>query len=184
MTLISDNDVKLLQSLSSIKALVLDCDGVLTSGDILYDAQGRRLLSFFARDGLGLALLCRAGIEVGVLSGRPTDIAQQRHEELGVRHFIGRCHHKGEGLVEMSKTMGVSPEQCAFLGDDLADLSAFARCGVAIAVQDAAPEVLSAADWVTQAPGGRGAVREVCEAILKAQGHWEQLLSQLGLRAQ
>ena len=157
---------------AEIGALVLDCDGVLTGGELFYGPEGHRLLCFNAKDGLGLALLCRAGVKVGVLSGRPVDIATARLRELGVEPLIGRCRDKGAAVRQMCADWGVAPAACAFVGDDLPDLPAFAAVGLCIAVADAVPEVAAAAHWRTQAAGGRGAVREICEGLLKARGPW------------
>jgi 3-deoxy-D-manno-octulosonate 8-phosphate phosphatase (KDO 8-P phosphatase) len=164
--------------LSQLQAVVLDCDGVLTPGDLYYAPDGGRLLRFSARDGFGLALLCRTDVAVGVLSGRPIDIAQARLQELGVRSFVGQVRDKALGLQQMCKELGVEIQRTAFVGDDLPDLAAFAEAGLRISVGDAAPEVQAAAHWITQAAGGRGAVREVCEAILKARGAWQQYIDQ------
>lgn len=166
--------------LANIEALFLDCDGVLTNGEITYDENGLRSLSFYSRDGLGLAVLARAGVHIAVVSGRPTDVAEQRHRELGVSHFIGSCHDKAAAVRDLCSELDVDPSACAFVGDDIVDLAGFAAAGIGIAVADAAPEVREAADWVTSAPGGRGAVREVCEAILRGRGVWEKILGKLG----
>lgn len=170
------------ERLARLRLLVLDCDGVLTDGSITYDQDGRRSLTFYSRDGAGLALLCRSGLEVGILSGRPADIAELRHRELGVKHFIGRCRDKGQGVRELARAVGVSCDEAAFVGDDVVDLPGMRACGVGIAVADACPPVIAAADWVTAAPGGRGAVREVCEAILTARGQWDDILAKLDAR--
>jgi 3-deoxy-D-manno-octulosonate 8-phosphate phosphatase (KDO 8-P phosphatase) len=165
-------------TLSQLQAIILDCDGVLTPGDLFYALDGGRLLRFSARDGFGLAMLCRTVVAVGVLSGRPVDIAQARLQELGVRSFVGQVRDKALGLQQMCAELGVEPQHTAFVGDDLPDLAAFSVAGLRIAVGDAAPEVQAAAHWITQAVGGRGAVREVCEAILKARGAWQQYIDQ------
>lgn len=165
--------------LKSLEGLFLDCDGVLTPGDLIYDENGTRLLRFHAKDGLALALLCRTDVPVTILSGRATDIAEHRFRELGVARFIGKCHDKGKALAEVCEELGIRREACAFVGDDLPDLAAFERCGLRIAVADAAAEVRAAADWVTKAAGGRGAVREVCEAILKARGEWAAVVDRM-----
>ena len=162
--------------LASLRALVFDCDGVLTPGDLYYDDTGRRLLRFNSKDGFALALLCRSGLSVGVLSGRPTDIAERRLRELGVRAFAGQCRDKAGGLTRMCEAFDVPLQDCAFVGDDLPDLPAFDVAGLSIAVADAAPEVLDHAHWTTKKPGGHGAVREICEAILKARGDWQRYL--------
>ena len=164
------------QRLLSLRALVFDCDGVLTPGDLYYDDTGRRILRFNSKDGFALALLCRSGISVGVLSGRPTDIAERRMRELGVRAFVGQCRDKADGLARMCDDFDVDLHDCAFVGDDLPDLPAFDVAGLSIAVADAAPEVIDHAQWVTEKAGGQGAVREICEAILKARGDWQRFL--------
>lgn len=168
-------------TLQAVQGLVLDCDGVLTPGDLYYDDTGRRLLRFCSKDSVGLALLCRSGFPVSILSGRPTDIAEQRFRELGIREFRS-TRDKAQGLIELCATMAIPPSACAFVGDDVPDLWAFARAGLAIAVADAAPEVRAQADWVTQARGGEGAVREVCEAILRAKGEWQRWLAKVPAR--
>lgn len=146
---------------------------MLTPGDLLYDETGRRLLRFNGRDGLGLALLCRTEVKVAILSGRPTDIAEARHRELGVRYFVSNAPDKHKAVLSLCHTMDIPPDRCAFMGDDLPDLGGFRACGLGIAVKDAALELKRAADWVTRQHGGKGAVREVCEAILRARGDWQ-----------
>jgi 3-deoxy-D-manno-octulosonate 8-phosphate phosphatase (KDO 8-P phosphatase) len=155
--------------LAAVEWLVCDCDGVLTPGDLIYDETGKRLLRFCAKDGVGFALM-RGHIELAVLSGRPTDIAQARLQELGVQHFIGSCKDKAEGLKLLAAQLGRPLERCAFVGDDLPDLPAFAVAGLRIAVADSSAPVLGAADWILQRKGGHGAIREVAEALLSARG--------------
>lgn len=167
--------------LAKLQALVLDCDGVLTPGYIYCDAHGTESVQFHSRDGLGLAMLCRSGFLVAILSGRPTDIAERRLSEIGINKFVGRCKNKGEGLIAICAELNILPQACAFMGDDLPDLAAFQKCGCSIAVADAQDVVKTQADWVTEAKGGHGAVREVCTAILKARGEWETALEYYGL---
>ena len=167
------------ERLSSLQALILDCDGVLTPGSLIYDETGKRLLSFSARDGAGISLLARSGFPIAILSGRPVDIAWHRHRELGVRYFISDCQEKRQGLIDLAHKLKVDYAHCAFVGDDLPDLAAFSVAGLCIAVADAAYEVRERADWITERTGGCGAVREVCETILKAQGKWQAILDAL-----
>lgn len=162
--------------LRNIEALIMDCDGVLTNGEIFYCQDGKRTLGFYAQDGMGIAALCRSGVKVAVLSGRSVDLAELRHRELGVKHFMGDCRDKSEGARLLAQAMGVSLAACAMVGDDLADLPAFRVCGYRIAVANAVEEVRAAAHWVTTRTGGRGAVREVAEAILKARGAWAAIV--------
>lgn len=171
------------ERLRALEALVFDCDGVLTRGELFYDEDGRRLLSFDVKDGAGIALLAKS-LPIGILSGRAVDIAEKRHRELGVRFFAGRCEDKAEGLLAMCREMGVAPSRCAFVGDDIADLAAYRVAGLRIAVAEAAPELLARADWVTESRGGAGAVREICELILRARGVWDGLIEQLAGRAE
>jgi 3-deoxy-D-manno-octulosonate 8-phosphate phosphatase (KDO 8-P phosphatase) len=165
------------EKLKLLSGLILDCDGVLTPGDLFFSDQGGRWLRFDSKDGLGLALLCKTNIQVAVLSGRPCDIAEQRLRDFGIKNFRGECRDKSAGVIDLCASMAIDPSACAFVGDDLPDLPAFRVCGLKIAVADAAAEVLEAADWITDAPGGKGAVREVCEAILKARGDWQARLA-------
>ncbi|MCK5688209.1 HAD hydrolase family protein [Myxococcota bacterium] len=162
--------------LSTVKALVLDCDGVLTPGDLYYDENGKRSLRFHTRDGLGIALLRKHNVPVAVLSGRPTDIAAHRLTELGVQILIERSRNKSEDLKKIAKDLGVTVEECAFMGDDLPDLAAFAVAGVRVAVGDAAPELVAEADFICKNPGGKGAIRDFAEAQLKSRGLWEDIL--------
>jgi 3-deoxy-D-manno-octulosonate 8-phosphate phosphatase (KDO 8-P phosphatase) len=162
--------------LADLTGIILDCDGVVTPGDLIYDEDGKRMLRFNVKDGVAIALLCRNGFKVGVLSGRPSDVAEQRMKELGVQAFVGQCHDKRAGVLAMCKTLDIDPERCAFVGDDIPDLGAFSQVGLCIAVADAAPELKDAAHWITHANGGRGAVREVGEAILKARGDWQRYI--------
>ena len=162
--------------LRTIQAVLFDCDWVLTPGDLPYDANGVRTLRFHARDGLGIALLERHNIKTGIISGRPTDLAELRHRELGMSVFIGSCRAKHGGVLQACESLGVKAEHCAFVGDDIPDLAAFSAVGLGIAVADAADEVHEAADWVLASAGGHGAAREVAEHLLKAQGHWQNLI--------
>lgn len=161
-------------SLNNIDAVVFDCDGVLTDRGLLYDETGKRLLRFDARDGFGIALWCRSGFKASILSGRPIDIAEKRFSELGMTQLQGSCHDKRGAMQSLCETWNLDPQRVAFVGDDLPDLPAFSVVGLKIAVQDAALELQTAADWVLHAKGGFGAAREVCETLLKARGTWQQ----------
>lgn len=166
-------------TLMRIEAMVFDCDGVLTPADLIYDEAGKRSLRFSARDGVGLGLASRMGIKLGIISGRSLDIAEARFRELGVTHFVGRCKDKAAALQSMCNELNVAAANTAFVGDDLPDLAAFRVAGLSVAVADAVYEVRSAADLLLRTPGGRGAARELCEAVLKAKGLWEQILREI-----
>jgi 3-deoxy-D-manno-octulosonate 8-phosphate phosphatase (KDO 8-P phosphatase) len=162
---------------SKVKLLALDVDGVLTDGGLTFDENGQLLQTFHVRDGFALVAARRAGLVIAWISGRASRVAEQRFKELDLHHCILACADKSQALSELQNQYGFAPENCCFVGDDLPDLPAFARSGVRVAVADAVEEVKSRADYVTQANGGRGAVREVIELILSAQGHWDALMS-------
>jgi len=155
-----------------IRLLLLDVDGVLTNGRIIYDGSGREWKSFDIRDGQGIRLLQRAGLEVGILSGRKSSAVRSRAKELGIRLLRQRATDKGKALEEIMAQKNYPPEQICFVGDDLVDLPVFARVGLAVAVADSVEEVRARAHYITRNSGGRGAVREVCDLILKVQGKW------------
>jgi 3-deoxy-D-manno-octulosonate 8-phosphate phosphatase (KDO 8-P phosphatase) len=159
-----------------IKLLLLDVDGVLTDGSLYFDKAGEAFKMFHVRDGHGIKMLQHAGIEVAFLSGRVSDAAYHRARELGINRFHEGLRDKVPVLEKLQAAMQLNLEEIGTVGDELVDLPLFSQVGLAVAVADAVPEVRAAAHWVTSAPGGRGAVREVCDLILKAQGHWENLL--------
>jgi len=163
-------------SLSQVKLLVLDVDGVLTDGRIIYTDSGEQIKQFTSRDGLGLRLLMDNGILVGIITGRISGALTHRCRNLGIDLIFDGIYNKAEALERMARKTGIDPSAMAFMGDDLIDLPAMARAGVAIAVADAVDEVKARADIVTRASGGHGAVREICDAILKAAGLWENAL--------
>ena len=163
-------------SLSQVKLLVLDVDGVLTDGRIIYTDSGEQIKQFTSRDGLGLRLLMDNGILVGIITGRISGALTHRCRNLGIDLIFDGIFNKAEALDRMARKTGIDPSAMAFMGDDLIDLPAMARAGVAIAVADAVDEVKARADIVTRASGGHGAVREICDAILKAAGLWENAL--------
>ena len=156
---------------AGIRLLALDADGVLTDGRIwIADAGGSEwAMGFSVRDGHGIRLLIRAGLEVAVISGRDSYGLRLRLGELGIRRSALRCRDKRAALAEMLAELDLEPRQAAFVGDDSPDLPAMRHAELAIAVADAHPDVRAAADWVTALPGGRGAVREVCDFLLAAQ---------------
>jgi 3-deoxy-D-manno-octulosonate 8-phosphate phosphatase (KDO 8-P phosphatase) len=169
---------ELSEKLKSIRLLLLDVDGVLTDGALIYSHDGRETKIFNVRDGLGLKLAMAAGIQVGIVTGRKSTALDHRCRDLGIRHSFAGIQDKAKILEIIVEQTGVAPEQTAFIGDDLPDLPLMRRVGLSIAVADASKTVLQNADWATTAAGGCGAVREVCEALLKARGEWEKLIDQ------
>ncbi len=160
-----------------IRLLLLDVDGVLTDGRIFFSAKGEAFKAFHVRDGHGIKMAQRGGIEIAFLSGRRSDAAFHRARDLGVTRFYEGLRDKVAVLEELLATLNLAPPGVAAVSDDLVDLPLLARVGLAVAVADAAPEVKAAAHWITSSPGGAGAVREVCDLILKARGQWDQIIS-------
>jgi 3-deoxy-D-manno-octulosonate 8-phosphate phosphatase (KDO 8-P phosphatase) len=165
--------------LCRIRLLVCDADGVLTDGTVGLDAEGRRFAMYSVRDGMGVYVALRAGLEVAVLSGAASPALRARVAELGIRHLYEGVSHKDRAVRELLQATGTRREEALMIGDDLNDLPAFREVGLAVAVADAADEVRRAAAHITERGGGRGAVREVVELVLRAQGRWESVLRQL-----
>ncbi len=155
-----------------IKLLMLDVDGVLTDGTIHLSASGGETKVFHVRDGYGLKLLMESGIDVALVSGRESRVVENRAGELGIRLVFQGVKDKEAVCRELLQQRALQKEEVASIGDDIPDFSLFAFSGVRIAVADAAGELLEAADVITERKGGYGAVREVCEWILKLQGKW------------
>lgn len=160
-------------NLSRIRLLVLDVDGVLTDGRIGIGAQGIEMKYFCVRDGLGIRLAQKAGIEVAFLSGRRSDAVLQRARELEVKQVILGSRDKVGDWERILRETPAEPSEAACMGDDLHDLALFGRAAFSAAPADAASEVRSAADYVCTLGGGKGAVREVIELILRTSGKWE-----------
>jgi 3-deoxy-D-manno-octulosonate 8-phosphate phosphatase (KDO 8-P phosphatase) len=155
--------------LPKIELLILDVDGVLTDGRLYFDAKGEALKVFHVRDGHGIKLLLSAGIEVAAVSGRRSAAVTARMRELGVTNVVQGCADKVSALQRLCKKLKLAPLSCACICDDTPDLALMSAVGLAAAVADAHPVVLSAAHWVSKAPGGQGAVRELCDALLRAR---------------
>lgn len=162
-----------------IRLLLLDVDGVLTDGHIIYTDRGEEIKFFHVRDGQGIKLVQQAGIEVALITGRHSPVVRHRAADLGINRVFQAIRDKIAVLDELLMSLHLDPQQVAAVGDDLVDLPLFAQVGLSIAVADAAPEVRTAAQWVTSLPGGRGAVREVCQLLLQAQGLWEKIIQEL-----
>ena len=164
-----------------IRAVVFDCDGVLTDGGIHIGPDGREFKTFNVHDGTGIKYLLRVGLQVAILSGRSADAVTHRAQELGIEHVVQGCKVKTEGLTDLLQRMTLNAEAVCFVGDDLTDIPVMRQVGLAVAVANARPEVLCIAHWSTRTPGGSGAAREVAERILKVQGKWEQVIARYGL---
>lgn len=157
--------------------LLLDVDGVLTDGGLIYGPKGEQLKSFDVRDGLGMKLAQGAGLKVGILSGRASAALEARNRELGLDAFVQNRSDKREAFAEFLAAHETSADRVAVIGDDLPDLPLFARAALAFAPSDAAPEVRTRAHRVLSHPGGHGAVREMIEQILRARGEWDGIVA-------
>ena len=166
----------LADKIAKVKVLILDVDGVLTDGRIVISDDGQETKCFNVRDGHGLKMIRRAGVEVMFLTGRKSRVVEHRARELGVERVYQGALDKLAVLQEILNSTGLSPGHVAYMGDDIVDLPVLRRAGFSVTVSDAHEDVLKAVDLVTKNPGGRGAVREVCEIILKVQGKWEGLM--------
>lgn len=160
---------------AAIRLAVFDVDGVLTDGRLILGSDGGEHKSFHVHDGLGLVLLQRAGIKVGVISARSSNIVAERMASLGIKFVYQGQENKRDTLAGLMADLGVQPAQTMFVGDDLVDLPAMQAAGLAVAVANAHPFVRGHADWVTTRRGGEGAVREACEMLLSAQGRLDQI---------
>ena len=161
---------------SRIKLLLMDCDGVLTDGRLWLTDEGDEQKSFNTHDGLGLALFHRAGLKSGIITGRSSRAVARRAQELGVEFVCQGNPDKTAAFEQLLQQTGVDENEVAFVGDDLPDIPIMNRAELAVAVADAVEETRSAAHYVTRAKGGRGAIREVIEIILKSQGRWHDLV--------
>jgi 3-deoxy-D-manno-octulosonate 8-phosphate phosphatase (KDO 8-P phosphatase) len=161
------------------KMLLLDVDGVLTAGEIIYSDHGEQLKIFNVKDGLGIRMLKAAGLQVGIITGRTGQALRHRCENLGIDLVFDGIRDKTKVMREIVNQTGIAAECIAYIGDDLPDLAIMKQVGAAIAVGDAHEMIKQAAHMTTQARGGRGAVREACEALLKAQGTYDVLIREL-----
>ena len=162
-----------------IVLLLLDVDGVLTDGRIIVDDRGVETKNFHVRDGQGIALLMRGGIDVGFLTARASRSVSRRAKELGVTLVRQRVADKFAAYEEIKRSRDLQDRQIAYMGDDIIDLSILRQAGLALTVADGWPGLRGAVDFVTAAAGGYGAVREIAELVLKAQKKWKRLIEEL-----
>ena len=161
-----------------IKMLVLDVDGVLTEGHVTMTDSGDEIKNFNVRDGHGIKMLQRAGIEVAILTGRKSKVVAHRAADLGIKYLIQGSLCKADGLKDLCAQAGISPEDCAYMGDDVIDLPAMRQCRLKTAPFDAYKGVLKHAVWVSEYAGGHGAVRQLCEGLILANHGWDSILEQ------
>lgn len=160
----------------NIKLLILDVDGVLTDGRIILDNEGNEFKAFNVRDGHGIRMLIKAGIHVAIITGRDSKVVAIRAKELGITEVYQGQHKKAVALDDIMRKLNVTETEAAYIGDDIVDIPIFRRVGLPIAVNDAADEAKAYVLMVTKNCGGRGAVREVCDLVLKAKGLWTEIM--------
>ena len=149
-----------------VRLLMLDCDGVMTDGGMYFDSTGQAMKRFDVKDGLGLVRLAELGFPTAVISGDRSAISATRCEVLRIAHIVIGRMDKESAVTEILEQTGIPAESAVFIGDDLTDLPAMHMVGLGVAVADAVDAVKEAADWITERPGGHGAVREICDAII------------------
>lgn len=163
-----------------IRLVICDIDGVLTDGRIIYDSQGREIKNFHVQDGLGLVLLKKVGIKTAIISARLSKAVTWRTDELRIDHVFTGVHPKIAAYAQLIKKLKLKDDQVCFIGDDLTDLAVMKRVGLAVAVSNAVEELKQVAHYTTLRQGGHGAVREVTDGILKAQGFWSGIVEEMG----
>ena len=158
----------------AVRLAIFDVDGVMTDGTLYIGGQGEAFKAFNILDGHGVKMLQSAGVATAIISGRSSDAVVRRASELSIIHVVQGAKDKLAAFDELTARLGVQPAECAFMGDDLPDLPVMRNCGLAVAVANAVDSVKACAHYVTRASGGRGAVREFCELVLRAQGQLAQ----------
>jgi len=166
------------QRAAAVKLMIFDVDGVLTDGSMQFGPDGEMMKTFNVHDGLGIKLLQESGVLTAIISARQSPIVTRRAADLGIQYVLQGGHDKRIPFAKLLAETGLVAEQCGFIGDDVIDLPILTRVGFAVGVPNGRPEVHSRVHHVTQASGGRGAVREVCELLLRAQGTYDAVLAQ------
>jgi YrbI family 3-deoxy-D-manno-octulosonate 8-phosphate phosphatase len=162
--------------LKRIRLIIFDVDGVLTDGSIVFGSEGLEIKTFHVRDGHGIKIAKRLGLEPALITGRSSHAVERRAKDLGIERVFQGMKDKKPALAQLKEELQLESEQIAVIGDDVVDIPLFRRVGIGVAVPEAPVEVRQEAVYVTRAHGGNGAAREVVEMILKAQGKWEEAL--------
>ena len=163
---------------AGIRLMGFDIDGVMTDGRLYFSPEGDHLKAFFSRDGLGLKLLAKSGVKIAIITGRDSPIVTRRAANLGIDLVRQGVENKRAAMAELLAKENLDFSQCGYMGDDLIDLPLLRACGFAACVPDAHALVRQHSDYIACAPAGAGAVREVCEMLLHAQGNWDRVMSQ------
>lgn len=166
-----------LRRAESVRLMIFDVDGVLTDGRLYYTDSGAEMKAFSTLDGLGIRMLMSSGIEIAIITGRRSEVVSHRARDLGISHVMQGVAEKRPAFLGLTASLGLAPESCGYMGDDLVDLPVLTRCGFAATTREAPEIVKRHAHFISTQPAGAGAVREVCEMILKAQGKLDAALA-------
>ena len=166
------------QRAQAIQLIIFDVDGVMTDGGLIIGDDGLEYKSFNTQDGLGMKLLKASGVQMAIITGRTSKVVTQRAESTGVAHFYQGVDDKLVAFNDLITKLNIAPQNCAFMGDDVVDLPPMLRCGLAVTVPAAPDCVKQRAHYTTSREGGRGAVREICEIIMQAQGTYDAQFAQ------
>jgi 3-deoxy-D-manno-octulosonate 8-phosphate phosphatase (KDO 8-P phosphatase) len=169
------------EKLQRIRLLILDVDGVMTDGRIIMDDAGREIKNFNVRDGHGIKILQRCGVKVAILTGRKSKVVEHRAKDLEIKEVYQKVYNKKEVFEKILIKDKLSADTVAFIGDDIVDVPVLKRVGFSVAVADALDVVKKSVDYVAKNKGGNGAVREICEMILQAQGKWPEIVARYDL---
>ena len=169
------------EKLKGIRLLILDVDGVMTDGRIIMDDAGREIKNFNVRDGHGIKILQRCGVKVAILTGRKSKVVEHRAKDLEIKDVYQKVYNKKEVFEKILKKHKLLADAVAFIGDDIVDVPVLKRVGFSVAVADALDIVKKSVDYVAKNRGGDGAVREICEMILQAQGKWPEIAARYEL---
>ncbi len=167
----------IIEKAREVRLVIFDVDGVLTDGSLFFGDDGQEYKAFHSRDGHGMKMLQKSGVPIGIITGRTSKVVEHRMNNLGIEHVYQGKLDKLPAFEELCAKLGVTPEQVAYVGDDVVDLPILRRVGLAVAVQDAHPLVKQHAHWTSEHGGGRGAARDLCELILSAQGNLDDALA-------
>ncbi|MBC7456391.1 MAG: HAD family hydrolase [Massilia sp.] len=170
-------ELEYMRRAAAVKVMIFDVDGVLTDGSLTYGPDGEVTKTFNVLDGLGIQLLQKSGVATAIISARESPIVVRRAADLGIMHVHQGIHDKRVAFARLLEATGLTAAQCGYIGDDVIDLPLLRQVGFAVTVPTGHPEVQHRAHYVTRAGGGRGAVREVCDMILRAQGNYESALA-------
>tara|TARA_R110001599_G_scaffold64023_4_gene179446 strand:+ start:124938 stop:125477 length:540 start_codon:yes stop_codon:yes gene_type:complete len=173
----AQNNHDIVSRAAAVRLMIFDVDGILTDGSLHFGADGEQIKTFNVLDGHGIKLLQQSGVLTAIISARQSPIVLRRATDLGIQHVLQGIHDKGEAFQQLLAQTKMTPQQCGFIGDDVIDLPILSRVGFAASVPNGHAEVRTRVHYVTEASGGRGAVRELCDFILRAQDNYDRALA-------